>query len=206
MASSISLVTMVILAVVLLSLGSAEGREKSLGTNGNTALNAPARHVERKAREGRSVKRQTAKGKRNSKKTQKSGRNGKRQTAKGKRNSKRNQKSGRSGKRQGAKGKRNQKSGKSGKRQTAKGKRNQKSGRKNHSRKTKLTVERTNNENSQSKIQPSRRAEEKFDHCDYLDLMEVGTRRADCGPGGKFLFKVGFLSHLFFSSKHSLFT
>ena len=72
-----------------------------------------------------------------------------------------------------------------------------KSGRKNQPKKT---VKIPKKENGQSKIQPETRKEDKFDHCDYLDLMEVGTRRADCGPGGKFLFKVGFHSHPSISS------
>ena len=37
----------------------------------------------------------------------------------------------------------------------------------------------------------SARVEDKFGHCDYLDLVEVGGRDdSNCSPGGKFLFKV----------------
>ena len=33
--------------------------------------------------------------------------------------------------------------------------------------------------------------ENKFGHCDYVDLVEVGYREgSNCGPGKKFLFKV----------------
>ena len=43
------------------------------------------------------------------------------------------------------------------------------------------------------KLSKSGRAEDKFGHCDYIDLVEVGYRDgsiSNCAPGGKFLFKV----------------
>ena len=43
----------------------------------------------------------------------------------------------------------------------------------------------------------TRAGESKFGHCDYVDLVEVGYREgSNCGPGGKFLFKVIFLFFL----------
>ena len=43
----------------------------------------------------------------------------------------------------------------------------------------------------QSKGDASVRVEDKFGHCDYIDLVEVGHRDgSDCAPGGKILFKV----------------
>ena len=38
------------------------------------------------------------------------------------------------------------------------------------------------------------RAEEKFGDCEFIDLVEAGTRKkSGCGPGMKFLMKVGFV-------------
>ena len=49
----------------------------------------------------------------------------------------------------------------------------------------------------QNNFVKTRAAESKFGHCDYVDLVEVGYREgSNCGPGGKFLFKVIFLFFL----------
>ena len=174
MASCISLVTMAILAVVLLSPVSAEGRQKSLETVGNAALDVPARQVRREARSKKGGKRGRKVGKK-----EKKGRKKGRKAAKGT--------NGRKTKHQR---KNNDKSA-----------RRNNPGRQKKQRKNKLAIKQTK-QYAQRKGKTNRdsRAESKFDHCDYLDLMEVGTRRADCGTGGKFLFKVGFYICLLFPS------
>ena len=164
MASSISLVAMAILAVVLLSPGSAEGRQKSLDNVGNAALDIPA--TELLGRHAREEGRKKRKGK------------GKGRKAKANRRQLNNKR------RKG--GKKGRKASKKHRKPKYKGGKRGKTGIKAPSKTAKKPT--------------GRQSESKFDHCDYLDLMEVGTRRADCGPGGKFLFKVGFHSHHSFSS------
>ena len=168
MASCISLVAMTIISVVLLSPGSAEGRLKSLDTPHNGDLDAPARQVRREAGKG---------GRKSKKASWRTRTKGKKEQNQNARKNKKN---------------RNRKTRKNGNRNNNKTK---KSWRKNYHRNTKKTVKITKQENGLNKIQSATRKEEKFDHCDYLDLMEVGTRRAECGPGGKFIFKVDFHSH-----------
>ena len=171
MTSSISLVTMAILAIVLLSPGGAEGRQKSLDTIGNAALDVPSRLVRREAKKN-GKKNKTIEGR----KTKKN----KNQRKKGKAKKRPGQ-----GKRKATKGRKQQRNGKTKKK-------------KNKGMK-KTGTKKINKNVPKVKSMIETRAEAKFDHCDYLDLMEVGTRRADCGPGGKFLFKVGFHSHTSFS-------
>jgi hypothetical protein len=48
-----------------------------------------------------------------------------------------------------------------------------------------------NNQKERKDKSKARQKESRFNHCDYIDLVEVGHRdNSNCAPGGKFLFKV----------------